>query len=92
MWLWLATATVDDHLPTTPLPIEWCHRSLPCQIDTEPPPTISYGLMGNELAEAASSGGSLSYKKSCAQQGRSFLILPFRPWKNPGVGATAPPR
>jgi hypothetical protein len=32
MWLWLATATVDDHLPTTPLPIEWCHRSLPCQI------------------------------------------------------------
>jgi len=47
--------------------------------------------MDNELAEAALSGGSLSYKKSCAQRGRSFLILPCRQWKTRGVRATAPP-
>lgn len=74
MWLWLATATVDDHLPTTPLPIEWCHRSLPCQIDTEPPPAISYGLvyMDNELAEQLQVEAVWHTKKAASNKDAAF--------------------
>lgn len=86
MWLWLATATVDDHLPTTPLPIEWCHRSLPCQIALNrhrryPMGSFTWTTNLPSSFKLRQSG----IQKKRVQQGRSFLILPFRQWKTHGV-------